>query len=312
MTPRSTLASPAPPSRALLALAAAALALAALTAGQAAYIALTGEELCVGQGCAVVAQLTRIPPVWFNLLGTGAFTAAGLLALLARRVGGRALPALLHVLLAALLAAEGVLFAYQWHVAGAWCSYCLVLLGGIALLNLLLGPSRALFGFAAFAATLTIFSLLTFVPAQAGLTRGTMAVRLGSGQADFTLIFSENCPHCRTVVAAIRADDACTVRLNPITPMPAAFWSELERNADFDPAINVAAAQILGLDTIPIVIAQAPGGLRVVTGEDAILRFVESACRKQPETPDLLLNPFQGGSLLGPADDGCGLNVNCD
>jgi hypothetical protein len=286
-------------------------ALAALTAGQALHVLVTGEELCVGQGCAVVARLTRISPALFNFLGTAAFGATALLALLARRVGGRALPALLHVFLTALLAAEGVLFAYQWHVAGAWCVYCLVILGGVAALNLLLGPARALFGFAAFAATLTIFSLLTFLPAQADLNRGTMAVRTGSGEGDFFLVFSENCPHCQRVVEAIRKNDACTVRLNPVAPMPASFWSDLKRASEYDPGVNIAVARMLGLQTIPIVIARVPGGLQVITGEDAILRFVDASCRTVP-TRDVLLAPWGSGSILGPAEEGCGLNVNCN
>ncbi len=310
MSPRST-QHPVPSSAALLLLALVAIGLAALTAAQASYVLLTGEELCVGQGCAVVARLTRIPPALFNLLGTAAFAAVALLAFLARRSGRRALSTLLHIFLAGLLGAEGVLVAYQWHVAGAWCTYCLVVLGGIATLNLLLGPVRALFGLAAFTATLTIFSLLTFVPPQPDLKQGTLAVRPGTGSADFFLIFSENCPHCQRVVEAIQAEDACTVRFNPVEPMPPSFWPELERNVDFRPEINVAAARMLGLETIPIVLARTPGGLTVVTGEEGILRFVGSACQGAA-APDLLLNPLGGGSLLGPADDGCGLEVDCD
>jgi len=309
-------APPSAPPRALGIAAVLAFAIAALATSQAASIVLTGEEVCVGQGCALVGRLTRISPALFNLFGAGVFASAGALALLARRGPTSAALTLLRVLVGAMLAAEGVLFAYQWHVAQAWCIYCLVILGAALTLNLLLGMRAALPGVAAFAASATIFSLLTFIPVRSTLADGTLAVRPGQGPgggAALVLLFSENCPHCRTVVAALRANERCTVRLNPVAELPASFWPELPRNPDYDPRINVAAAQLLGLETIPILVAREPAGPRFLTGEGAILRYVEEHCGEpRPEEPDLLLTPWGGGSLLAPAEDGCGLTVDCE
>lgn len=296
--------------------AALAFAMAALAAAQAASVALTGEEVCLGEGCALVGRLTRIDPGLFNLFGAGVFGAAGALALLARRAPGSGAAFLLRVLLGAMLAAEGVLFAYQWHVAQAWCVYCLVILAGALALNLLLGLRFALTGVAAFAASAVIVSLLTFVPVRATLADGTLAVRPGSGPGggpELVLLFSENCPHCRAVVAALQAKDRCTVRLNPVAELPASFWPELARNADFSPQANVAVARLLGLDTIPILIAREPAGPRFLTGEGAILRYVATHCGEpSPAEPNLLFNPWGGGSLLEPSADGCGLTVECE
>lgn len=304
------------PRRALAAVALLAFGAAALAGGQAASVMFTGEEVCLGQGCAVVGRLTRISPALFNLLGAGVFAAAGALALWARSSRTPTLPlTLLQLLLGGALAAEGVLFAYQWQVARAWCVYCLVILGAVAALNLLLGlrqTARAGVGFGAAAA---IFSLLTFLPARATLADGTLAVRSGTdpdGGAQLVLLFSEQCPHCATVVAALQAKDRCTVHLNPVAELPATYWPELSRRPAHDPSVNAAAARLLGLETIPILIAKEAGGLRVLTGANQILRYVEEACgHPTPGAPSRLLSPWGGGSLLDPAEDGCGLSLEC-
>jgi hypothetical protein len=303
--------------RALGAAALIAFALAALTAGQAASVLITGEEVCLGEGCAVVGRLTRISPALFNLLGAGVFTAAGVLALLARRATASAVPlTLLRTLAGAALAAEGVLFAYQPQVAQAWCVYCLIILAGAAALNLLLGLRAALQGAAGFAAAAAIFSLLSFVPVRATLADGTLAVRQGTGPgggAELVLLFSENCPHCTAVVDALRAKDRCTVRLNPVAELPASYWPELPRKPSHDPRVNVAAARLLGLETIPILIAREAGEVRVLTGASQILRYVEEHCGDPAAPPpDFLLAPWGAGSLLDPTADGCGLELECE
>ncbi|MFU8856326.1 MAG: hypothetical protein ACNA8S_04885 [Deferrisomatales bacterium] len=316
-SPSRTASSPAgAPPRALGAAALLAFCLAALAAGQAVSVAVTGEEVCLGEGCAIVGRLTRISPGWFNLLGAVVFTAAGALALRARRSVSPVPLALLGAVAGAALAAEGVLFAYQALVARAWCPFCLLILAGVAGLNLLLGPRAALRGAAGFAAVALIFSLLTFLPPDATLADGTLAVRPGTEPgrgADLVLLFSEDCPHCTAVVEALRANPRCTVRLNPVSELSPSYWPELRREPSHDPGVNVAAARLLGIDTIPIVIAREAGTMRVLTGEAPILRYIEEHCGEpRAPAPDPLRVPWGGGSLLGPAEDGCGLLLECD
>ena len=62
-----------------------ALVAAGVAGGQSAVIALTGQELCVGQGCALVGGLSRLSPELFNLFGAAVFFAIGCLALAVRR-----------------------------------------------------------------------------------------------------------------------------------------------------------------------------------------------------------------------------------
>lgn len=296
----------------LLAGAVVAFAAAALTAAQAVAVFATGDELCVGQGCALVGQLTRIPPAWFNLFGAGVFAGIGGMALYVRRSGSQGAFRLLHALLTAAFAAEGVLFAYQWHVAGAWCEYCLVVLGLVALCNVVLVGRGVLFGAAGFAAACTIFSLLSFIPFHRDLDDGTYAVQRGDGGPEFYLLFGEDCPHCQEVEEVLAALPRCTVRYNPVTPVTRELFQEYERQAEYDPRVNLAAASLLGMDKIPILIAREPTGLQVVTGTAFILDYVETLCAEDTGGGLELFDPGGAQDTLFPTDDGCGLQVDCD
>ncbi|HSH68450.1 MAG TPA: hypothetical protein VK997_00935 [Deferrisomatales bacterium] len=288
-----------------------AFAAATLTAAQAIAVFATGKELCVGQGCALVGQLTRIPPAWFNLFGAAVFAAIGGMAMVVRRSGSRGVFVVLHALLTAAFAAEGVLFAYQWHVAGAWCQYCLVVLGLVAACNVVLVGKGVLFGAAGFTATCAIFSLLSFTPFHRDLDDGTYAVQNGAGGPEFYLLFGEDCPHCQEVEDALAALPGCTVRYNPVTAVTRELFPKYEHPPTYDPRVNLAAATLLGLDQIPILIAKEPTGLQVVTGTAFILDYVQTLCAPQGGGFD----PFGSAGpqdTLFPKDDGCGIQVNCD
>ena len=292
--------------------AALAFAAAAVTLFQAGHVAVTGEELCVGGGCAVVARLTRISPAAFNLVGTAVFVFLAFAALSARTGRRPWGAAALQVVAAAALGAEGVLLAYQWHVADAWCLYCLAILGTVAAVSLASGLPGWLFGFSAFGASLTVFSLLSFVPANPRLDTGTAAVERQGERPALVLIYSENCPHCRNVLEAMRSLDRCEVRYNPISAS-AALPEGIEASGAHDPRVNLATASLLGLDTIPILVARDPDGLRILTGEGAITSYLDRHCRARQVPPDPLLAPLGTDGLLSPPrEDGCGLAPDCE
>jgi hypothetical protein len=284
----------------------------ALVGGQVLYIVFTGEELCMGGGCALVGQLTRISPLAFNLMGCALFVTIALLALATRKGGPASLRTALALLLTAALGAEGVLFAYQWHVASAWCSYCLVILATIALLNLLLAGRRALFGAAAFAASLTIFTLLIFIPFNKTLDDGTYAIKAGGNGPELYLLFSEDCPHCKEVEEVLATLDGCTVRYNPVAKVTRDIFPALETIKGYDTRVNFAAASLLGLDKIPILIAKKDTGREVITGTGNIIGFVQAMCSDEEPTLDFLQGGTPQDSLLIPADDGCGIIPDCD
>jgi hypothetical protein len=291
-----------------------ALIAAGVTVAQAMSVFITGEELCVGESCALVGSLTRIPPSWFNLMGGALFSAVAGLALLTRH-SGKILPlTLMHLALTGALAAEGVLFAYQWHVAGYWCIYCLCILSVLVVLNLLLGFRRCLYGLGAFVASATIFSLLSFMPFYKSLDDGTLATMERPMDKEVFLIFSEHCPHCKNVLKIAEKSEECTIRYNPIGPLSASVLPELDRNPDVDYRPNLAAAQYLGIDTIPILIANQGPEKRVLTGETPIREFLEEHCLGVTTAPEP--DPFGSGampSVLDSAeDDGCGIVTDCD
>ncbi len=301
------------PHRPHRAAAAVAVAAAVLTGGQAAYVAATGAELCVGQGCALVGRLTRLPPALFNLLGCAMFAAVAALAWRAGRPGGEGASWPLRVLLAGAWAAEGVLFAYQWHVAGAWCTYCLVVLAAVAALNVLCSGRDSVYGAAGFVAVATIFSLLSFVPFNRTIADGVVAVRPGQGGAAVYLIFSQDCPHCREVERALEHLPRCTVRYNPVARVSDGVLPGLARRPGYDPRVNLAVASLLGFKTVPILLAEEYGGFRVINGTEAILDYLSGVCGDEPGTADPLLGaPATPGASLFGTDDGCGLQVDCD
>lgn len=246
--------------------------------GQAIHVTLSGRELCLGDGCNVVAALTRVSPFAFNLAGGLLFVAVAVVAWLARSGARPGLSLLLRALLVGALASEGVLVGYQHEVAGAFCLYCLGLFAAILTASLLHGLRTALSACGAFTATIIAFSALVYVPTRGTLNDGTFAARECAERPELYLIFSERCPHCQRVVEALRECDRCTVRFNPISEVPDSLLEELPHEARYDPRINRAAARIMGFNTIPVLMAREPAGLRLVTGERAILDYVERTC----------------------------------
>ena len=84
-----------------------ALAAALLTAAQSAFILLRGDAFCLNEGCRVVEDLTRVPPLAVNLAGLVFF----LTLFVGLRASGslwRRLPRFVAPLLLAGLAVEGV------------------------------------------------------------------------------------------------------------------------------------------------------------------------------------------------------------
>ncbi|PLX45141.1 MAG: hypothetical protein C0609_03940 [Deltaproteobacteria bacterium] len=297
-----------------------ALAGALLAGGQAAYIAINGAELCISDGCALVGQLTRIPPLWFNLLGSALFLSVALGSYVLYRTGLTGVKVLLHLVLTAAFAAEGVLFTYQYFVASAWCPYCLVLLTLILSLNLILLGRGALFGFAAFAASATIFSLLTFAPFNKDLTDGTYAVKKSDGGMELFLLFDQDCPHCKEVEEALEPLDGCTVYYNPVSVVTKDLFPGLEKEPLYDYRVNFSAASLMGLDRIPILIAKKDTGREIVTGTSNIIDFVEAMCGGEEPLLDFGggAGGFSGGDsstgglFTPPDDEGCGLVADPD
>lgn len=276
------------------------------------------EAICLNEGCRIIEGLTRVPPLFINLAGLGFFLATA--ALIHKAAWSEFARRLLGLLLLAGIAAEGVLFGYQGFVAKTFCSWCLVVLTLVALLNLLGGRRQTLRATAVFVASLAAFSALRFgvVQPTAGgraLDGGTWGVhRCASPAKQLYLIFSSTCPHCAEVLRALESCNSCNFRFNPIDRIDGLTLSGVERLASYDPGVNRELLALLGIGEVPVLLAPSPEGLSVIRGKERILAFIRAECFR----PEPVLNvdpsrPLDNGSLstFRGEDDSCDVKVEC-
>ncbi len=276
---------------------------------QALLIIFRGEAFCVNEGCRIVEALTLIPPFYFNLLGAAYFFAIFCVAIITKYRSGT--EPLLRIVLISGLAAEGILLGYQIFVANVFCSYCLLIFLLVVILNSLMGLRQLTLGLVTIVAQLVVFSLLNFDTAKdplRGLTldNGTYAVRRCSDPVkQLYLIFSEDCPHCYKVIEALEGCTRCEFHFNPIKEISADLLPGLSPNENFLPEINTAALKILGIDTVPVLIAKDHDGLTFIQGERNIINYIQNTCfREMPLLDGNLEDPFE------TEDGACSINEN--
>ncbi|MBU0480793.1 MAG: hypothetical protein KKG47_06810 [Proteobacteria bacterium] len=288
---------------------------------QIATILFSGEAFCLNQGCKVVEELTRVPPLFVNLAGLLFFLA---LFVAARRPQSGPHPELSWTALLLLtgLGAEGVLVGYQVFVIHTLCSYCLIIFGVILFLNLISGRRQIFLGLSVFAASMIAFSSLNFGQSQMSLkTRtllsGTFAkTSCIAPENQLYLFFSANCPHCQTVIKALENCNSCEMHFNPIEPIESLEHPELEHFPDYDPSLNRLVLSLLGIKTIPVMIIEKTNGFSLIKGEDPILSYINQVCFNNSEH-----NPYQGQTYLPdqsygftpePGTEGeCEIEVEC-
>jgi uncharacterized membrane protein len=270
---------------------------------QALLIMFKGEAFCVNEGCKTVEALTLILPFYFNLLGAAYFFAVFCTALITKQRSGT--EPLLRIALISGLAAEGILLGYQIFVANVFCSYCLLVFVLVIILNSLMGFRQLTLGLVTIVVQLVMFSLLNFDTAKnplRGLTldNGTYAVRRCSDPVkQLYLIFSEDCPHCYKVIAALEGCARCEFHFNPIKKISADLFPGLSPNDKYLPQINTAALKILGIDTVPVLIAKDHDGLTFIEGEQNIINYIQNTCfQEMPSLDGNLEDPFktEGGA----------------
>lgn len=288
-----------------------------LTAAQSGFILLRGDSFCLNDGCRVVEELTRVPPLVVNLAGLLFFLTvlAGLRA--ARRLPRR-LPRFVAPLLLAGLAVEGVLFAFQLFVAGAFCSYCLAILAAVVLLNLLLGLRQTAHGLVIFLAALLAFASLELQrPGQSdsAFRDGVFASRTGTiTGSDHHLFYSSTCAHCEQVIALLRTNPGPTVHFHPIDEVQGLDLVNAQPKSGYSATANRALLTGLGLDEIPVLISRTGTGLTVLRGEAAISARlgqspVPAAAEGQSSVSTL---PPVPGLSPEPGGEGCQVSSDCD
>jgi len=259
------------------------LALCLVIAAQLAMIFLKGDTVCLNEGCRIVEGLTRVSPLYFNLIGLLYFLTL-FVSLRWFRVHRVKIFDWPRILLLAGIAVEGVLVAYQIFVAKVLCSYCLFIFAMVLLLNIYAGREQLLKAVSVFIGVNVIFSMLSFGPSPGlfrgdSLTAGTFGSRTCTDPAEeLYLIFSEDCPHCIRVIEVLENCDSCDFHFNPISAVKNLDLPGISRNQTFDPEINRVLLTLLGIETVPVLLVRNPDGLSVIKGEKNIIRYVETAC----------------------------------
>jgi len=217
----------------------------------------------------------------------------------------------LGILLISGLTAAGVLLGYQIFVANVFCSYCLLVFILIVSLNMLMGFRQLTLGLTIIVIQLFIFSLLRFEASKEqlrGLTldNGTYAVKRCSNPVkQLYLIFSKDCPHCYKVIESLEGCTRCEFHFNPIKKISADILPGLRPNKQYLPQINTNALKILGIDTVPVLIARDHDGFTFIKGERNIIKYIQNICFQ--EMPSL-----DGGleNLFGIEGGACSINEN--
>jgi hypothetical protein len=251
-----------------------------IVCAQLASIAIRGKTICLNQGCRVVETLTTVSPLYFNLLGLAYFQ---VVFWLFRRWDSRSPLAvdLPGIVLLAGISVEGVLLGYQIFVVRTLCSYCLLILAVVVLLNTFAGRRQLVTGAAIVIGITLIFSLLRFgssitLSRIQGLDAGTYAVKTSSySSTKMYILFSSNCPHCQNV---IRAVDNCSIysfHLNPIEQIESINVSNIKRTPSYSPEINSMLLLLLGIKQVPLMIVRNANGFTIIEGDKEIIHYIQ-------------------------------------
>ncbi len=289
---------------------------------QVVLIQVRGEPFCLNTGCRVVEELVELNPMLFNLMGAAFFAACATAAFLART--RPVFFSLFRLLCLCGVAAEGVLLSYQAFVAGAWCSYCLMVFSAIVILNLLCGARQVLAGAAVLGVEIALFSLLNFNISTGNiqeltLDNGTCAItRCAEPANTLYLIFSQDCPHCHRVIEALAGCSRCEFRFNPIKKISADLLPGTLPRQGCVPEINRLALNVLGIDAIPVLVVKRQNGYLFIKGDVEIINYIRNHCfsnsanYKVPEAErDFIQN--SAPLFLQPDDSGgaCSLDEQC-
>lgn len=182
------------------------------------------------------------------------------------------------------LAVEGVLVAYQLYVARAVCSYCLLLFAVIVVLNVLGGRKQFIAGLSILSGIIIISSLLSYSPTallskQQTINSGTYGFRTClNPQKELYLFFSANCPHCKHVIQALDGCSSCNFHFNPVAKLDDFDLNGMQRIASYDPELNKLLLELLGIDSIPVLLEKNQFGFSIIKGEKQIVSYVKQAC----------------------------------
>ena len=245
------------------------------------------DGICFSGGCEIVDNRTKVSPVIFNFFGFVFFQVTFWGSWVGRK--NKEMQFYVSMLLLAALAAEGALVSFQYFIVETFCTYCLIILSLVVLLNVLNGLHHALTGAAIFVATLIAFSSLQFeaatdISAPNGinaLNKGAYAVLPGDkNKPKLSLFFSSTCPHCEKVIESLEQGATCEVNFNPVSTVSKFPLTTLSTNEDYDIGVNRAFMTSLGQKSIPVLLVEQKRHMQVLSGGNAIMDYLDESCRQ--------------------------------
>ena len=290
-----------------------------LTAVQSALLLVGESSICINDGCRSVDALTKVSPLYFNLMGVLYFQLVFWSLRWFNRKPGRKFdwPA---IFLLAGLVGESVLLSYQLVVAKVICSYCIIVFAIVVMLNILHGRRQMAFGLAILAASLLPFSTLSFTSPNVtsdsfSLDQGVYGVKTCTHPSkQLFLIFSFECPHCINVLEALENCSSCDLYLNPIDQVAAPPLVGIDQRESYNPEINRAILSLFGIDEVPVLLAKNLNGYTFISGEDQIINYVQQAC--YTEDPLMYLESSMPEKnkidLFTESNDECSVEINCE
>lgn len=291
-----------------------------LTAVQAFFIYINGKTICFNSGCEIVDSLTTISPLYFNLAGFVFFQVL-FWCLLWGRDGSVHWHKFARLLLLAGLCAEAVLIFFQYAIATVFCSYCLVIFSFIVLLNILSGPRHIFNGIVLYSAVTAACFSLQFRAASSGISldEGSMAMVTGEKKgAELYLFFSSTCAYCEKVIEALKEDNSCTVRFNPVERIENFDFPDATFSAEYNADVNVNFMKSLSIKEIPVLVVKEPQETLVLRGEQRIREYLDETCLEIKEID------YSGTSSVAPTDykflpgtgsqpdNACTVETDCD
>jgi uncharacterized membrane protein len=290
-----------------------------ITAFQAVINLLTGSSICPNAGCKVVESLTSIPPLYLNSLGFIFFQVVFWLLGNLKSKPGNGRYWVGPVLLCG-LAFESALLGYQLFVAHSLCSYCLLILFFVIILNILYGARQMAVGAAILSAVVISFSIMALLPASAGSQKYSLKdasyglKSCASPTKEIYLIFSSDCPHCQQVIESLNNCNSCDLYLNPIDNISSLNIVGLEKNKSFSPGVNRLILEIFGIDSVPVLVVKDDESYRFVRGENRILNFIRRACFTHDEVLYFDKSPAAADkeiTVLTEEDEECSVEIDC-
>jgi len=218
-----------------------------------------GRSICVSEGCGLVAQLARFGDLSMILVGFIALAFLALLSGLNQRRQSGLLDSAINLALIAALAAEGFIVGYQVFWLAEVCLLCVSVFGifvSLGLLRLLAGWKEAAAGFAAFAAVLCFVGLV--LP-----PRGTALPT----DKKMILFYSPECRHCSEIKEEIDKNKL------EITPVLVKEYTATLKN--------------LGVDNVPTLFVNGKYEKLILTGKEAIRRYLAACQSSGKVTPSL-------------------------